>query len=84
MHDSQLKNVLPKFINDISHSNDESEFLSIDIINNKKKIYYISTCYRQPASKVRPFRKHLRAFVDKTKIENKKIFIVGHFNIKDT
>ena len=34
-----------------------------------------------PASKMRPMRKHLTAFFDKTKKEKKKIIIVGDFNI---
>ena len=55
--------------------------LTIEIINQKTKNIIVSTCYRPPASKIKPFKKHLKSFFDKTKCHNKKMFIVGDFNI---
>ena len=34
-----------------------------------------------PASKIKPFKKHLKAFFEKTQRQNKKLFILGDFNV---
>ena len=39
-----LKNVIYKFRDDLSHSNDVSEMLTIEIINQKTKNAIVSTC----------------------------------------
>ena len=72
---------LYKLRNDLSVSDDASETLSIEIINKHVKNIIVSNCYRPPAAKVSSFEKYITHITDKLIRENKKLFIVGDFNI---
>ena len=50
-------------------------------MNKITKNIIISTCYRPPAAKIKPFKQHLTHIFEKLARENKKLFIVGDFNI---
>ena len=65
---------------DLSVSDDTNETLSIEVINKNKNII-VSTCYRPPAGKIKQFKKHITHIFDKITRENKKLFMVGDFNI---
>ena len=66
---------------DLSVSNETNETLTIEIINKTTKNIIVSTCYRPPAAKIKPFKQHLTHIFEKLARENKKLFIVGDFNI---
>ena len=58
-----------------------NETLTIEIMNKTTKNIIVSTCYRPPAAKIKPFKQHLIHIFEKLARENKKLFIVGDFNI---
>ena len=69
------RKLLFKRTNDLSASNDANKTLIIEILNKNVKYIIISICYRPP------FKKHLSRVFDRITRENKKLYIVGDFNI---
>ena len=68
-----------KRINDLSILANET--LTIEIINKTTKNIIVSTCYRPAAAKIKQFKQHLAHLFEKLTRENKKLFIVGDFNM---
>ena len=66
---------------DFSVSVESNETLSIEIINKNTKNIIVNTCYRPPNSKFKPLKNHINHIFASILKENKKIFVVGDFNI---
>ena len=66
---------------DITKIEDDFELLSIEIINKNTKNIIVNNCYRLPGGKVRPLKKQIRNAFQKLYRENKKVFMVGNFNL---
>ena len=65
---------------DLSISNNESEVLSIEIINTTKNVV-LSSVYRPPDSSIKEFKTSLKPIFDDIQKSNKDLYLVGDFNI---
>ena len=48
------------------------KLITIEIINKTTKNIIVSTCYRPPVAKIKPFKHHLGHIFEKLTRENKK------------
>ena len=67
--------------NDLSISNEDIESLCIEIIIIKKNCYCLHLLCTT-TTKVKPLKNHVGSIINKIKRENKKLFLLGDFNIK--
>ena len=75
------KELTYKIRDNLSNSDCNGEFLTIEIINKFSKNYIITCCYRPPNGKVKNFNNHLNKIFDKAKCEKKGFFILGDVNL---
>ena len=66
---------------DTTKIEDDFELLSIEIINKNSRNIVINNCYRPPGGRVNPLKKHITCVFEKLSRENKKVFMVGDFNM---
>ena len=66
---------------DLSVSDADNESLVIEIINEKSKNIIVNTTYRQPDGNIKSFKTQIKKFFDLTAKENKKLFLLGDYNI---
>ena len=65
---------------DLSTCTEDGESLSIEIINKTTNVI-ITTSYRPPAGKMKPFKNFLKQVLSKNLKSNKTMFLVGDFNL---
>ena len=70
-----------KLRNDLSACDDNSEILSIEIINRTTKNIIINTIYRPPVGKIKPFKNTLKDILSKNSKSNKTRYLVGDLNL---
>ena len=66
---------------EFSISDENSELISIEIINKRCKNIIVNTCYRPPNAKITPFKIHITSIFQRLSKENKKVFFIGDFNM---
>ena len=74
-------NLMYKVRNDLSISDCNREFLTIEIINKESKNTIITCCYKPPRANTETFTAHLQLMFHKCSLEKKKIFVLGDLNL---
>ena len=67
--------------NDLSAIHEDYETIWVEINNHKSKHFLCCCLYRHPSSDMISFTDHMTSILQKTKKENKILFIMGDFNI---
>ena len=77
------ENIKIKMRNDLVNeaSNSNTEFLFVEILNEKCKNVIVGIIYRPPSSKFNDFNKDLKTILTKLDNSNKPCYIMGDFNI---
>ena len=77
------ENIKIKLRNDLvnEESNNNTEFLFIEILNEKCKNVIVGIIYRPPSSKFKDFKNDLKTILTKLDKSNKPCYIMGDFNI---
>ena len=70
-----------KLRNDLSACDDNSEIISIEIINRTTKNIIINAIYRLPVGKIKPFKNTLKDILSKNSKSNKTMYLVGDLNL---
>ena len=73
--------IIYKKIIDIRINDEDTEALSIEIINTKTKNLIITNVYRPPNGKIKPFKNFFKELVSKNKRSGKILYIVGDLNL---
>ena len=77
LHESLTFNIR----HDLSVNNADIEALCVEIINKKSQNILINTQYHQPAGNFNEFEAYLNTFLAKSKITDKKCFLVPDLNL---
>ena len=70
-----------RVLDNLSISDDDGEFLSIEIINEHSKNFIVSCCYRPPKGNINNFSTHLNMIFDNANSNKKKFFVLGDYNM---
>lgn len=74
-------NLMFKTRTDLSISEANREFLTLEVILNESKNCIISCCYKPPDQRMSKFSEHLTTILKKSEKENKKVYVVGDNNL---
>ena len=70
-----------KIIKDLSVSDGDSEWVTVEIENKNSKQLIITLCYRPPSGDIKGLNSFLENVFKKANTENKLCFVAGDFNL---